>query len=278
MRVFVVDTETVGTEPGPDRVVEVGVVPVEVPDPGSPGEAGIVEAECWSSLCRPCCPISFGAMGVHGITEAMVADAPSLIEALRTSPLAAGGTPLVLVAHNAPFDRSFMEVALQEMDPAQAVFWVDTYRAARHVLPGMEGYGNQSLRYELGLDHPSLSGTLAHRALADATVTALILQRLLREQSLREIGRTQDNPILLTRFPFGKHRGAPLGEVPADYLTWMLRSDLDADCKYSAQFELDRRIAANQTNLPPDRSADFGSQRREPTRAFDNGRASSGVR
>lgn len=280
MRVYVVDTETASIEAAPDSVVEVAVVPVEVPDPGQAGEAGLVEDEFWSSLTKPTCRISFGAMGVHGITETMVADAPSLVDALRASPLAGGGSPLVLVAHNAPFDRAFLETALDQMsaESRSSIFWVDTYRVARHVLPGCEGYGNQSLRYELGLTHPALECTQPHRALADCLVTALLLQRILREQSLREISRTQDNPILLTKFPFGKHRGQELTKVPADYLTWMLRSDLDSDCKYSAQFELDRRVATNRTNLPPGRSADFGSQRREPTRTFDSGRASTGVR
>lgn len=279
MRVYVVDTETAARDAAPDSVVEVGVVPIEVPDPGSPGESTIVEEECWSSLTRPTCRISFGAMGVHGITEAMVADAPRLVDALRASPLATAPAPLVLVAHNAPFDRGFMESALAELGPAgRDAFWIDTYRVARHVLPGMEGYGNQSLRYELGLTHPALEATQPHRALADSIVTALLLQRILRDQSLREVSRTQSDPIVLDKFPFGKHRGSPIAEVPADYLQWMLKSELDDDCKHSARLELQRRVEANRSNLPPGRSADFGSQRREPTRTFDSGRASMGVR
>jgi hypothetical protein len=32
-----------------------------------------------------------------------------------------------------------------------------------------------------------------------------------------------DRPVTITALPFGKHRGAPLADVPTSYLQWLLR-------------------------------------------------------
>ena len=45
-----------------------------------------------------------------------------------------------------------------------------------------------------------------------------------------------------TRMPFGKHRGRPLCEVPANYLTWLLRKcDLSPWLEQAVQDELSSR-------------------------------------
>jgi DNA polymerase-3 subunit epsilon len=95
-RYVVIDVETTGFNPGPDRVVEVALVVVE-------------RGQCvgaFQSLVNPGIPTKAGARAVNGITDAMLADAPlpadvwpQVIEMIGDSPL---------VAHNAPFDRGFL--------------------------------------------------------------------------------------------------------------------------------------------------------------------------
>jgi uncharacterized protein (DUF3820 family) len=38
--------------------------------------------------------------------------------------------------------------------------------------------------------------------------------------------------------PFGKHKGALFSEIPADYLQWLLGTDLDEDMTYTVRHHL----------------------------------------
>ena len=244
--IYVCDTETVGKDAGPNRIVELAMIPVYIADPEKSGPIEIKIDEAFESFVKPGEPISFGAMATHHVTEAEVASAPSLGDALLASPLVSLPKPPVLVAHNAAFDAGFLEDGLSRMpwsvSDVTKAYWLDTWRSARHVLKGVQGYSNQSLRYELGLNHPSLAPGGAHRALSDALVTALLLERLLALKSLRELCAVQNEPILIEQFGFGKHRGQPMSEVPADYLRWLwLKSDMGKDEKFTAEMEIRRR-------------------------------------
>lgn len=94
----VLDTETTGLSAKyGGRVCEIGVVTLK----------GGVETDRWSTLLDPQCAIDPGAMAVHGITPAMVRGQPTFAEvADDLDDLLAGA---VLVAHNAPFDVSFLQ-------------------------------------------------------------------------------------------------------------------------------------------------------------------------
>lgn len=60
----------------------------------------------YETLVKPAMPISVGAMGVHGITHEMVADAPTFETLyIELSLLLAGRT---VVAYNAPFDKGIL--------------------------------------------------------------------------------------------------------------------------------------------------------------------------
>jgi len=67
-----------------------------------------------------------------------------------------------------------------------------------------------------------------HRAMGDTTVTALILQKMLRiaveEKGIGDLERLiewANEPVLLETCRFGKHYGQKWSEVPTDYLQWM---------------------------------------------------------
>jgi uncharacterized protein (DUF3820 family) len=38
--------------------------------------------------------------------------------------------------------------------------------------------------------------------------------------------------------PFGKHKGLKMEEVPADYLQWLAKTDLDGDLRYTVEYFL----------------------------------------
>ncbi len=160
-RYAVVDVEPTGFSPANDRVVEVACVVVQ---------DRRVEHR-WSSLVHPGRPIPWRATRVHGITDADVALAPSFARVERELlALCIGAT---VVAHNAAFDLSFL-TALRDRPH------LCTLALARRAFPHAPDHKNQTLRRYLAIDRdPLLRGLAAHRALADAQVTAAILLRCL---------------------------------------------------------------------------------------------------
>src|SRR5262249_8958989 len=55
----------------------------------------------------------------------------------------------------------------------------------------------------------------------------------------------------MTTFPFGKHKGRPLADVPLDYLTWLVEQGTLYDpLKSAVGAELDRRAATPRTARP----------------------------
>ncbi|PWJ49881.1 DNA polymerase-3 subunit epsilon [Quadrisphaera granulorum] len=161
----VVDLETTGASAATCDITEVGAVRVR---------GGEVVAEL-GSLVRPPGPIPREITALTGISDAMVADAPTVGQVL--APLLELLRGAVLVAHNAPFDISFLRAACVATGrdwPAPAV--VDTLRLARAVLARGEVRD-----HKLGTlaRHLSARTTPTHRALDDARATVDVLHALL---------------------------------------------------------------------------------------------------
>ena len=173
--VLAVDTETTGMDPAVGaRLVEVAHVRIA---------AGAL-AEEWSSLVKPGVPIPIEASRVHGISDAMVADAPAMAEVGRTWRAALGDHPLVF--HNAPFDLPFLVHLFREAgEPPLTNPIVDTLGLARGLF-GSSGnkLGELATRFQL----PSET---AHRALGDTRTTARLFLELAgrweREKGVRSI-------------------------------------------------------------------------------------------
>jgi DNA polymerase III epsilon subunit-like protein len=162
MRYAVIDIETTGFSSISDRVVEAACVIVQ--------DRAIVRT--WSSLVNPGRAIPDYATRVHGITDADVRNAPPFERVQRELlELCLGGT---VVAHNASFDLSFLPL----LAPLPSLC---TLRLARRRFPDAPNHRNQTLREFLHVDELLREyGPLpAHRALADALVTAGILLRCL---------------------------------------------------------------------------------------------------
>ena len=178
-RFVVVDVETTGTSPrSGDRVTEVAAVLVE---------GGRIE-DVFLSLVNPGRPIPSFITALTGISNAMVASAPSFGDiAGALAQALAGGT---FVAHNAPFDWGFLAMEFERADLPDALAGppLCTVRLARRLLAHLPRRNLDAVAWHYGISIES-----RHRALGDARATAQVLRGLLRDaDQQRDIHSLED--------------------------------------------------------------------------------------
>lgn len=187
------DLETTGLDPSKEAIAEVGAVrfgfrparPGQLElfqEPGhavAPGELlELYEAGSFGSFVDPGKPMPADAGKINGITDAMLAGAPSPPQVLaRFAEFASGA---VLVAHNAPFDISFIIPAMERHDiPRDKFRVVDTRLLAKDAWPSRRSYRLQDLLADLGIPPGR-----AHRALDDARACMELFRKCLRALQL----------------------------------------------------------------------------------------------
>lgn len=240
---LVLDVETTGTDPAKDQVVELAYVATDLER----------ERGCNSTLVKASVPITPEASAVHHLIDEDLVDALPTDAAMSwlmdrvLGETSAWPGAVAYVAHNAPFDRSFLPMLTDKP-------WLDTLRMAMRYLPELPKHGNQYLRYALKLDVPHDIG--AHRAEGDCIATASLLRYLLagparadfERLGVAEFAAYVDSPLVLKTCRFGKHAGKPWAEVPRDYLAWILRQpDFDPDVRHTA------KVMLNQAPVDPER-------------------------
>lgn len=246
------DTETTGIDPDADGICEIAIVRFR---DGVP--------EVWHSLVNPGFPIPPTASAVHNITDADVADAPTLEELLpRIKEMLKGAE---VVAHNAKFDAAFIQPKLGETyDPSK---WVCSYRLSRHVFKEAPAHGNMVLRYWLKTD-PRSEGLGAHRAIDDVWVSIENFRHMLLQCShthgltnLAQVREKANEVIPVLIFPFGKNIDKPLTDIPTDYFDWCFENfeEWDPDLKASVIMELQRRGHEPKEYKPKQLGADMRS-------------------
>jgi DNA polymerase-3 subunit epsilon len=164
-KVIVVDTETTGLSvKNGGRVIEIGAVAVE---------NGQIVAEL-ATLISTGTPISYGAYQVHGISQQMLAGKPTPQEVWPWFLEFAGNSPLV--AHNAPFDRAFINHELHLLGMQYANPWHCTLQLSRRKLPRLFNHRLETVyRYLFGGLPEDVQ---RHRALDDARMAARVWMEL----------------------------------------------------------------------------------------------------
>jgi len=159
LRVAIVDTETTGLIHEHDKIIELGVVVLEV-DPANGCSTGVIDA--YQSFEDPGCPIPPEATVINGITDADVAG--QCLDDERLGYIFADVD--LVIAHNAGFDRRFLE---RRLPLFESIRWACSQT---QIDWNAEGIGSAKLNYiafQYGFFYE------AHRAQTDCLALAKVL-------------------------------------------------------------------------------------------------------
>lgn len=176
----VVDLETTGGRVAPGSIIEIGAYRMR----------GRRILEPFQSLIRPRMPVPRFITGLTSITNAMLADAPPIETVLPAFREFIDGA--VIVAHNAQFDRSFLDFEFRRLFGIGLLNPVlCTVRMARWLLPSLK-----RRRLDLLAEHFGLSTEGRHRGLGDARMAAelfSIMLEIVARMGLERLDRLLDH-------------------------------------------------------------------------------------
>ena len=171
------DIETTGLSAARDKITEIGAVKVE---------NGVI-TDTFLTFANPEMPIPQKITQLTGITDDMVKDAPSQSEAVGAFLEFAGDN--VLVAHNAPFDTSFIAKACEDMGREYNYTSIDTVAISRAILTDIKNCKLDTVAKFLRLGDFN-----HHRATDDAEMLARIFINLCQRLT-DDYGITKTNDI-----------------------------------------------------------------------------------
>ncbi len=199
MREIVFDTETTGLNAlGSDRLVEIGCVELH---------NHIATGQTFHAYLNPGRAVPADAVAIHGLDDAFLSDKPAFaaivdgfLEFVDNSPL---------VAHNATFDRGFINMELRRLERPEFPDerFVDTLVLARRRHPaGPNSLDALCARYKI-----DNSARTKHGALLDAEILAEVYVELLggRQPDL-DLSQATDATIVAASQTTTAQRPAPL--------------------------------------------------------------------
>ena len=170
----VLDTETTGLRPGPNRVIEIAGIRMR----------GGEVIDSFQSLLNPNRRLPPFIVQFTGITQEMVAGAPGAEQIFPDFLQFIEGA--ILVGHNIGFDIGFLSYEAQLLGYAFPIDGLDTIPLARRFLPGLRRF-----KLDVVAGHLKIPMVNRHRALGDAKVTAAIFLKLLniaRQEGIYTLG------------------------------------------------------------------------------------------
>ena len=169
----IVDIETTGSYAAANGITEISIFIFD-------GDKVIDKFE---SLVNPGQPIPYYIQSMTGITDAMVADAPSF-EAVAEQ-VHRVLEDKVFVAHNVNFDYSFVKAQLEGCGLPLNTKKLCTIRLSRKIFPGFPSYSLGNLCHSLGVQIQD-----RHRAGGDAAATVEVFKLLLQNDKEQHIEKS----------------------------------------------------------------------------------------
>ncbi len=170
----VLDTETTGLRPGPDRVIEVAAICLR----------GGEVIDSFQSLVNPNRRLPPFIVQFTGITQEMVSKAPSGEQVFPDFLRFIEGA--IIVGHNVGFDIGFLSHEMHLLGQAFPLDGIDTIPFARRYLPALRRF-----KLDLVAEHLKIHAANRHRAMGDAKVTAAVFLKLLalaQQQGIQTLG------------------------------------------------------------------------------------------
>ena len=164
------DIETTGLKVTREAITEIGAVVLK---------NGKI-TETFQTFVNPERRLTPEIIGLTGITDAMLADAPSLKEALTAFLRFVNGR--VLAAHNAEFDISFIRAGCRKVGLEFEPTYIDSLILAQNLLPELHKY-----KLDIVAEHLDLPAFNHHRASDDAGMVGYMLVPFF-EKMRRELG------------------------------------------------------------------------------------------
>ena len=162
--IVVLDFESTGLNTGKAKIIEIGAVKLQ--------DGTVIDS--LEQLVDPGQPVGPKITEITGINDAMLEGQPKAEEALPKLLEFIGDLPIA--AHNAHFDASLLKAELKRLGLTFDHPVMDTLSYARKLYPDLKSFRLAALCKHLGV---SLKN--AHRAVHDATATALCLKRMFED-------------------------------------------------------------------------------------------------
>lgn len=207
MEYHILDTETASLQGG---VCEIAWLVVDE-------NLNVLSEFC--TLVNPEREIEPGAQAVHGISQADVEGKPTLAEV---------AVPVhSLIGHHCAFD---MRMIKPHIVPVRSLC---TLELSRLYVKGTTNHKLETLQRELGLPEQK-----SHSALGDVHTTRDLLAHIIpmTGTDLETLFARAAEPKMVTRMPFGVHKGRLMTQVPRPYREWLLNSaNPEPNLKYTLE-------------------------------------------
>jgi DNA polymerase-3 subunit epsilon len=240
----IVDLETTGAHPAHDRVTEIAVIEVD---------GGEVREE-WSTLVNPETPIPAAIQALTGITNDMVAGAPTFGRLARDLHERLDGR--LFVAHNARFDYGFLRREFARAGLEFRTKTLCTVRLSRRLYPGYAHHNLDSL-----IERHGLACRARHRALGDADAVWQFLRVATEERgdevmsvAARQVAKQPSlpphlDPAMVEAIPeapgvylFYGEGGAPLYVGKSKHMRTRVLSHFADDLRSGREMQLAREV------------------------------------
>ena len=220
------DSETTGMWAPINRLVELSAVKFTL---------NLGEIETFDYLINPKKVIPEDVIEIHGITNKMVKNSPTAKPVLEKF-IKFCGENSILIAHNAPFDISFVGHALKRNKlPLGNNMILDSIEICKQFFPGLESYSLLNLIKKFGM-----SQSQDHRALSDARFVYYLFRKA--AENFPEINNSDD---LIKLFNIHRMSDAAdeVTELPSDY------SDITYAIKNKSRVEIDYYHPTRESNI-----------------------------
>jgi len=228
------DLETTGATAAHDRITEIGIVEVE-------RDRLVGE---WSTLVNPGVSIPPAIQSLTGITNDMVARAPTFPELSRDLLRRLEGK--LLVAHNARFDYGFLRNEFERAGLRYASRVLCTVRLSRKLYPQHARHNLDALlaRHEIDCD-------ARHRALGDARVLWELVQRWRRERAPSAVAEAVAELVKTPPVPAGVS-GNTYDDIPEAPGVYLLHGENNVVLYVGKGINLRTRVMSHFSSDPRD--------------------------